>query len=346
MKILVTGDSLIARHEQLDQPMINHCLQQQLTWLEIVNTAISGSNSQDLLQNWRNFFPNNEFSAVFLLIGTNDLALHKQLPLKTFKTNLLQIVKRLKHYYPTASLCLITPPAVDENKQKWRNNQLIAQYSEIMLQIAAQNLIKGINLQEAMLAEESFPAITQGCLNDGLHFGLAGYQLLASLIKQQLLTTSSLISVSIASYRPQTDNDFQLLLAADPDLSQIKYYVANGNCFAARNQQNQLVGMIVINKLTKSQAEILNLSVIPSQRSRGIGRQLIKYVIDWANEHQLQQLFLGTGSTSYSALALYQQCGFRLNAIQTDYFIKHYQQPIWENGCWLKDRLWLVYDVK
>ncbi|WP_281165640.1 GNAT family N-acetyltransferase [Liquorilactobacillus sicerae] len=346
MRILVTGDSLIARHEQLDQPMINYCLQQQLTRLEIVNTAISGSNSQDLLQNWKTFFPNNEFSAVFLLIGTNDLALHKQIPLKKFQTNLLQIIKRLKHIYPTANLCLITPPAVDESKQKWRNNQLIAQYTEIMLQTATQNLIKSINLQAAMLAGGSFPAITKGILNDGLHFGLAGYQLLANLIKQQLLTTSSSLSVKITSYHPQTTNDFSLLLAADPDLKQITRYVANGSCFAAKNQQNQLVGLIILSKLTKNQAEILNLTVIPSQRRRGIGRQLIKHAIGWAAEHQLQQLFLGTGSTSYSALALYQRCGFRLDAIQTNYFIEHYQQPIWENGCWLKDRLWLVYDLK
>lgn len=186
MKILLTGDSLIARHEGLDQPMIDYYLKKAFPELEISNTAVSGSNTADLLENLPAFFPAADFEMVFILIGTNDLALNKQLSLKKFQKNLVKILQEIKKIYPSSRICLISPPAVDESKQRFRNNHLIADYSHSMKKIAVCQTVEFINLRKAMQEKPDFLQLTHGSLNDGLHFGKKGYLLLTALIKEQL----------------------------------------------------------------------------------------------------------------------------------------------------------------
>lgn len=50
MKILLTGDSIIARYEGLNDPRINYELKRRLGNIELVNTAVSGINSGAFLQ--------------------------------------------------------------------------------------------------------------------------------------------------------------------------------------------------------------------------------------------------------------------------------------------------------
>lgn len=53
---------------------------------------------------------------------------------------------------------------------------------------------------------------------------------------------------------------------------------------------------------------------------------------------------IGTGNSSIQRLALYQKCGFRMASIDHDFFLKHYDEPIYENGIQCMDmvRLSLV----
>ena len=45
MKLLLTGDSIIARKEGLKLPRINNAIKEKISDVEIVNTAASGVNS-------------------------------------------------------------------------------------------------------------------------------------------------------------------------------------------------------------------------------------------------------------------------------------------------------------
>lgn len=45
MKLLLTGDSIIARKEGLKSPRINNAIKAKIPDIEIVNTAVSGVNS-------------------------------------------------------------------------------------------------------------------------------------------------------------------------------------------------------------------------------------------------------------------------------------------------------------
>lgn len=186
MKLLLTGDSIIARSENHTIPEINFQLQ-KLNSYQIYNTAISGINSGGLALSLPNLvFNQPKCDYLIILVGTNDLAVHKQVPLQQFEDNLKLIASSIIWLYYPGKVILITPPAVDENKQKVRNNLLVQEYSNIIKLIANEYKFSFIDLASKMQANKNFPEIFNGKKNDGLHFGVKGYELLAKLIGQKL----------------------------------------------------------------------------------------------------------------------------------------------------------------
>ena len=186
MKLLLTGDSIIARSENHTIPEINFQLQ-KLNPYQIYNTAISGINSGGLALSLPNLvFNQPKCDYLIILVGTNDLAVHKQVPLQQFEDNLKLIASSIIWLYYPGKVILITPPAVDENKQKVRNNLLVQEYSNIIKRIANEYKFSFIDLASKMQANKNFPEIFNGKKNDGLHFGVKGYELLAKLIGQKL----------------------------------------------------------------------------------------------------------------------------------------------------------------
>lgn len=74
---LLLGDSLFARFEGMAEPHINVALKNLLPLVQIDNKAVSGDNSFDLLKilQKQTLTPSDW---VFVFIGANDLAQHKQ----------------------------------------------------------------------------------------------------------------------------------------------------------------------------------------------------------------------------------------------------------------------------
>jgi len=186
MKLLLTGDSIIARSENHSIPEINFQLQ-KLNSYQIYNTAISGINSGGLALSLPNLVFNQlKCDYLIILVGTNDLAIHKQVPLQQFEKNLELIASSIIWRYYPGKVIFITPPAVDENKQKVRNNLLVQEYSNIIKRVTKEYKFLFIDLASKMQASKNFPEIFNGKKNDGLHFGVKGYELLAKLIVQKL----------------------------------------------------------------------------------------------------------------------------------------------------------------
>ena len=139
----------------------------------------------------------------------------------------------------------------------------------------------------------------------------------------------------------QPDQQIQkLLLTADPDEQKINEYLTTGVAYAAY-YQSSLVGTVVLLPQTANQIELVNLAVIENLQQQGIGHQLLKFAIEKSRLANYSKLTVGTGSTSFNALALYQKLGFRIVRIDQDYFSENYSQKIIENGIHLRDRLWL-----
>lgn len=134
-----------------------------------------------------------------------------------------------------------------------------------------------------------------------------------------------------------------LLLEADPSKENIKSYLSTSWCFAA--QENDLIiGACIVKTMEKNTAEILNVSVMPQMQAKGIGSQLLKFVINQLIKKAVSRIELGTGTFGYQ-LIYYQRLGFRVDSVVKDYFLKNYTDPIFENGIQLKDMLRLYLDL-
>lgn len=77
----------------------------------------------------------------------------------------------------------------------------------------------------------------------------------------------------------------------------------------------------------------------------GIGKKLVLLAVEAAREAGLRTIELGTGNSSVGQLRVYQKCGFRIVGVDIDFFIRHYDQPIFENGIECRDMIRLKQDL-
>lgn len=191
MIILLTGDSLIASYEGLKEPMLDHYLKQKSPH-EIINTGISGDNSDHLLARFqRDVLDFPEAEKVFILIGTNDLARGKQVPLGAFGQNIETMIRQLKFVWQSSDIFFISPPAVDERKQWRRSNQLVQRYTNYLEKIVNTHNCGFIDFYHAV-EERGVRQTMKGRRNDGLHFGESGYDLLSDMIIHTLAENDDL----------------------------------------------------------------------------------------------------------------------------------------------------------
>lgn len=135
-----------------------------------------------------------------------------------------------------------------------------------------------------------------------------------------------------------------LLLLADPSPKMVEEYLKRGESYVAESD-NQLMGIYVLLPLTPETVEIVNVAVVEKYQGRGIGKLLVTDAIKRAKGKGYKTIEIGTGNSSIGQLALYQKCGFRITGIDIDFFIRHYQEEIFENGIQCRDRIRLSQDL-
>jgi ribosomal protein S18 acetylase RimI-like enzyme len=89
----------------------------------------------------------------------------------------------------------------------------------------------------------------------------------------------------------------------------------------------------------------MNIAVNESQHGQGCGKQLIQYAIVEALKRGYTCIEIGTGNSSLSQLRLYQRCGFRIVGVDFDFFTRHYDEAIYENGLLCRDMIRLSYEL-
>ena len=104
------------------------------------------------------------------------------------------------------------------------------------------------------------------------------------------------------------------------------------------------MGVCITSEIKPGTAEIFNIAVDPTIQARGIGTRLLTFTLSRLKEKQLTSVELGTGTFGYQ-LAFYQRQGFRVDSIVKNFFIDHYDEPIFENGIQHKDMLRLVCNL-
>ena len=137
---------------------------------------------------------------------------------------------------------------------------------------------------------------------------------------------------------------FQLLLLADPSKKLIDEYIESGYCFLAYMNE-ELVGDFVLIQTDPEIYEIVNIAVKEEYQGRGIGKQLIQKAIEEAKKLGARSLEIGTGNSSIQQLRLYQKSGFRIIAIDHDFFIRNYEEEIYEDGIQCRDMIRLRKDI-
>ncbi len=136
---------------------------------------------------------------------------------------------------------------------------------------------------------------------------------------------------------------YELLLDADPSREMVDRYLKKGTLFEAK-VRSQIVGVLALVPTSKDAVEIMNLAVDEKYRGQGIAQEMLQFAIEQAQVNGYQRIEIGTGSTSFQQLYLYQKCGFRLTHIDQDFFVRYYSEPIVENGLVLKDMVRLALE--
>ena len=145
---------------------------------------------------------------------------------------------------------------------------------------------------------------------------------------------------------PYTEAPIKLLLEADPSEEKLNSYLPHSVCFVAK-QHDTAVGAYVVKKIAPALYELMSIAVSPRQQRKGIGTVLLKHAVATVRNLGARRLEVGTGTFGYQ-LAWYQREGFRVFAIERNFFLENYPEPIYELGIQLKDmlRLAVEYDTK
>ncbi|MQS76761.1 GNAT family N-acetyltransferase [Companilactobacillus halodurans] len=141
-----------------------------------------------------------------------------------------------------------------------------------------------------------------------------------------------------------TSKHWQLFLEADPSKKIVADYLKQADKFELVDGTN-LLGEILLVETSPQTLEIVNLAVIKNRRNQGLGEQLLSFAQEYAQRKNYRFLEIGTGSTSFTQLYLYQKFGFRVTDVIHDFFVDNYDEPIIENKLVLKDMIRLKKEL-
>ncbi|MBF0528161.1 MAG: ribosomal protein S18-alanine N-acetyltransferase [Deltaproteobacteria bacterium] len=73
---------------------------------------------------------------------------------------------------------------------------------------------------------------------------------------------------------------------------------------------------------------LLNIAVHPSHRQQGLGRFLIKYMLDYGRETGIHEVFLEVRPSNTAARRLYESLGFSAIGIRKNYYSEEHEDAI------------------
>ena len=141
----------------------------------------------------------------------------------------------------------------------------------------------------------------------------------------------------------ENKKDFlDLLLLADEQEDMIDKYLERGTLFALYD--DDLKSICVVTDEGNEIFEIQSLATYPQFQGKGYARYLINHVCDCYKDKGIAML-VGTGETPI-ILPFYENSGFVFSHRLENYFVDHYDEPIFEDGVQLKDKIYLKRDLR
>jgi len=130
-----------------------------------------------------------------------------------------------------------------------------------------------------------------------------------------------------------------LLLLADPSETLVRSYLHEGELLSWLTDEGETVGVMHLLAVETGVVEVKNLAVREAYQGNGHGKQFMQEVLNMLRARGEQQVLVRTGNSSIGNLAFYQKLGFRMTEIEADYFVRLYDQPIYEDGIQCRDRI-------
>lgn len=132
-----------------------------------------------------------------------------------------------------------------------------------------------------------------------------------------------------------------LLLLADEQEDMVDRYLERGTMYVL--EDDGIKAECVVTDEGNGILELKNIAVAPGFQGKGYGKAMIGFLVRTYKE-QYTALQVGTGD-SPSTIPFYEACGFRRHHLVKDFFIDHYDHPIYECGVWLMDMICLQREL-
>lgn len=132
-----------------------------------------------------------------------------------------------------------------------------------------------------------------------------------------------------------------LLLLADEQENMIDKYLDRGQLFALYD--DGLKSICVVTDEGGGCYELQSLATYEQFQGKGYGKTLVKHIIH-TYQNNGATLLVGTGDVPW-ILSFYESCGFVFSHRLENFFLAHYEKPIFEAGILLKDKVYLKMDL-
>ncbi|MGM0216750.1 GNAT family N-acetyltransferase [Enterococcus sp. AZ109] len=129
-----------------------------------------------------------------------------------------------------------------------------------------------------------------------------------------------------------------LLLLADEEEKMIDKYLERGDLFALYDED--LKSTCVVTDEGEGVFELQSLATYPAFQGQGYGKKIVCYVVDYYKDKG-KTMTVSTGDVPWT-VGFYESCGFVFSHKLENYFIEHYEEPIFEEGIQLKDKVYLT----
>lgn len=127
-----------------------------------------------------------------------------------------------------------------------------------------------------------------------------------------------------------------LLLLGDEQEHMIDRYLSRGTMFALFDPGLKTV--CIVTDEGNGILEVKNIATIPTCQKRGYGRAMLAYLAKIYHD-RYRILQVGTGESPLT-VPFYEKCGFSYSHRVPNFFLEHYDHPIYEAGVRLVDMVY------
>lgn len=132
-----------------------------------------------------------------------------------------------------------------------------------------------------------------------------------------------------------------LLLLADEQENMIERYLDRGTLFALYD--DGLKSICVVTDEGNGSYELQSLATYERFQRKGYGEILVEYIAGYY-QHKGSSMSVGTGDIPW-IVSFYERCGFSFSHRLENYFVDHYDKPLFEGDIQLRDKVYFRMEL-